>query len=219
MKEHKIIRLKLSVVLFIFIIFGNGAAKEFSLDPQSGTDSVQFKSAAKLEFLSGETKDLIGNINFDFDNPTNKITGVIRVDLRTLKTGIETRDGHMRDNHLHTDKFPYAYFELLSVANLPAKVIDQQEYKLEVTGYFYIHGVKRQLTSDLSLKRGVNASGKDQLNIKTNFSIFLDAYKIPRPKALFLKLAERVTIQLSFSAIETVDSEKIVLPLWDELQN
>jgi polyisoprenoid-binding protein YceI len=187
------------------------AAGEYSVNFESNKDTVYFRSTAKLEFIQGETSDLTGGFKFDIENPSGPVSGVLRVDLRTLKTGIETRDEHMRDRHLHTEEYPFAYFQLTDAAEMPTSFKADSVYETTGNGYFYIHGVKRRLSTDLRLELA-----GDRLEVRANFQIQLDDYGIPRPKALFLKLAETVEVEVILSGYNNLPAMSVALPDWPE---
>jgi polyisoprenoid-binding protein YceI len=188
---------------------------EFALDPAAGTDSVYFRSTAKLEFIEGKTSNLSGTLQFDPTNPAAPVSGILQVDLRTLKTGIETRDRHMRERHLHTDQYPFAFFELTGVRGLPGDVKADTTYSAQADGLFYIHGVKRHLSADLEVT--LSRVGEDawEVQVRAAFSIKLDEYHINRPKALFLKLAETLELDVIFSARNELKATPITLPPWE----
>lgn len=201
------------VLLFIIFIFYNSGFAENYIVNNKDTDTVIFESTAKLEFLKGKTNNISGYFEFDSENPTPELSGLLRVDLRTLKTGIETRDGHMRERHLHTDKFPFAYFEIMSVDNFPNMILEDSLYDVSGNGYFYIHGVKRKMSPHLEF-----IISEDQIKLRAKFNIILDEYKIPRPKALFFKLAEVIKVEVIFTAVASETVSQIVLPDWSEIE-
>ena len=208
--------LSINILLALFLSAAVQAG-DYGLDPAGKTDSLDFRSTARLEFIKGETQDLIGGFQFNFEQPAEPVTGLLRVDLRMLKTGIETRDGHMRDNQLHTDQFPYAYFELQSVNNMPQTVHPDSIYEVTGQGYFHIHGIKRVISPDLTFKTSNNPDGTTSVWVKAEFALRLDDFKIPRPKALFLKLAEVIEVTVVFTGHSYVKITPIDLPDWDEL--
>ncbi|MEW5795511.1 MAG: YceI family protein [Candidatus Zixiibacteriota bacterium] len=202
----------------IFCVMGVAQAEEFAVDPTAGTDTVYFRSTAKLEFIEGKTNNLTGSLTFEPTNPSAVVSGILQVDLRTLKTGIETRDRHMRENHLHTEKYPFAYFELTGVIGLPATLKPDTVYKATAQGYFYIHGNKRRLSADIQASLKTDPGDVSRLVIRANFAMNLDEYKIDRPKALFLKLAETILVEVIFSARNDLKSSPISLPAWELLR-
>ncbi len=50
------------------------------------------------------------------------------------------------------------------------------------------------------------------------FSVKLDDYGIPRPKALFMKLAETIDVSVIFTARKGLSGDRIQLPDWVEKQ-
>lgn len=190
---------------------------EYGVGSTDKTDTVYFNSTAKLEFIQGQTNNVEGGFSFDSGNPNSTVSGIIRVDLRTLKTGIETRDGHMRDNHLHTKKYPFAYFELESLEPTPTLAILDSIYSVNANGKFYIHGCYREIEAKLEIVRKKTPSGDETISVWAKCSINLDDYKIPRPKALFLKLAETVEVEVIFTGHQSISPISILLPDWQKL--
>jgi len=210
---------KLSVITgclaFVALLSGAGQASEFFVNPSAGTDSVYFRSTARLEFIEGKTGNLTGSLQFDPTNSAAPVSGVLQVDLRTLKTGIETRDRHMRERHLHTDEYPFAFFELTQVRGLPGDVKPDTTYTAIADGFFYIHGVKRGLTADLKLALHNEAEAVWRVDARASFLIKLDDYRISRPKALFLKLAETLEVEVILSARNDLKAAPVLLPAWE----
>lgn len=202
---------------FGFLLALSASASEFNVGPLNESDTVYFNSSAKLEFIRGTTQHIDGNFIFNPGNPVEGVTGILRVDLRTLETGIDKRDEHMRNNHLHTDKFPYAYFELLSADALPAQMTFDSVYDVKAKGNFYIHGHYREIVAELKVALKKLPTGGDALEVAANFEINLDDYEIPRPKALFLKLAETIEIKAIFSGSSGTPTKAVVLPDWPKL--
>ena len=183
-------------------------AGTYTVNGNRDTDTVSFASTAKLEFIEGKNHDISGYFTFPPESSADSIIGILKVDLRTLKTGIDTRDEHMRERHLHTDKYPYAYFELRTIRNMPQAVEPGTEYTVDGDGYFYIHGNKRSLSATIQFI----VKDNKQLQVTAEFSLNLDDYKIPRPKALFLKLAETINVRVTCTAQEGSLTEAVNLP-------
>lgn len=204
-----------TVMGLIFLLTGSPLMAATWVLSGTGADSVFFQSDAKLEFLEGKTVAVAGYFDFNADNCTTPVSGRLRVDLTTLNTGIEMRDHDMRSKHLHTDKYPHAWFELSSLTGLPAILPTDSTCVATVGGWFYIHGVKRPLTAQLRTTRYAGQPG-DRLDAEVRFSLRLDDYKIPRPKALVYKLAEVVNVQVRFTATAGSVTDSLALPDWPE---
>jgi polyisoprenoid-binding protein YceI len=209
------------ITLYVFslaLLFASDiSAGSYALDPTYSGDTVYFNSTARLEFLEGKTQTINGQFTFDAENPESGIGGVLAVDLRTLKTGIETRDGHMRDNHLHTENYPFAYFEVDSIAPVLSLAVADSVYTAKLMGKFYIHGVYREIEADLTIVRSLTILRSESIKVRAKFAINLDDFKIPRPKALFLKLAETIEVETVFRGFSSITSDPIELPDWPEV--
>lgn len=208
-------RLILASLMVTLFVFGNGQAAEYRLDPRQGTDTVHIESSAKLEFLDGETQAIAGQFDFDPDRPQAETKAVLRVDLRTLKTGIEKRDQHMRENHLHTDEFPFCFFEITSLDGMPTVLALDSVYTATAVGQFYIHGVKREIVAQLSITAIDDATEPGRLRVRAEFEIHLDDFNIPRPRALFLKLAKTIEIRTVFTLYPGKPVTPVQLPDWE----
>ena len=200
--------------LLIFIIMVSTVstqASDYILKPQYKLDSVIFESDAKLEFIAGKTNNIDGSFTFDMSNPSDSVYGVIRVDLNTLKTSIETRDKHMRELYLETDTYQYAYFEIISIQNLPQEIHPDTVYEFTGKGYFYLHGVKRELEPKLTLEYPSDGNDK-QINVTAKFEVLLEDYNIERPKLVLLKVAKQINLHIKFSAFQAQKVEYFKIP-------
>lgn len=189
------------------------AAYHAASNPAS--DTVHFQSSAKLEFVEGLTSNIIGSIEVNPDSAIGDTKGIFRVDLRTLQTGIDLRDEHMRTRHLETDKYPFAYFEISSISNPPAQLKIDSTYQVAAAGKFYIRGIWRSIAVTTSLRR-IQTTNSETLSVRAKFSLKLDEFGIPRPKALFLKLAETINVEVIFTAANNLPAPTITLPDWPE---
>lgn len=172
----------------VFLLLGSPAvsAAPYSLDAKA-KNRVEFHSKATLESFSGKAKDVTAE--FDVDPAKLKETkGIVTVDLRSLDTGIDLRNKHMRENHLHTDSFPHAVFELDSVAGAGASVGAPTVITLH--GRMTIHGT----TKGVSTPATISGIGSDAIRVQAEFPLKITEYGVPRPEFLFLKLAEEVRI-------------------------
>lgn len=171
-------------------------AAPYVLDAKA-KNRVEFHSKATLESFSGKAK----SITAEFDVDPTKLSaakGKVTVDLRTLDTGIDLRNKHMRENHLHTDSFPSAVFSLDSISGAGA-LSHEASTSLAVHGQMTIHGVTKSVTSPATL----SAAGAHGMRIQAEFPLKITEYGIPRPEFLFLKLAEEVRIVVDLTLSPT----------------
>lgn len=202
-------------VLAVGLAAPSGAAR-FSIDLSEHADSVFFRSTASLEFIEGKTAAIEGWFDFDPEQPTADAAGLLRVDLRSLKTGIDLRDEHMRDRHLETEIYPYAFFQFVSLDGIDGPVEAGRAVAGRATGWFFIHGVKRQLEAEVEFIYDRGKSDESAIDATVRFTIRLDDYKIKRPKALFLKLAETIEVEVVFHAQTNREPASFDLPEWPE---
>ncbi len=200
-----------AAAVFTIATVGTSAAANYAIG-DTGADTVLFKSSATLEFIEGKTTRVDGNLSFDRAAPETT-TGVVRVDLASLKTGIDLRDQHMRERHLETDTYPYAWYEISRVKNLIGSLQPGVAYDASIEGWFYIHGVRREQNAQVTVTMETEHTDTT-LYIDGQFSIKLDEYGIERPKALFMKLAETIEIEVKLTARPSSQPPGITPPEW-----
>lgn len=178
-------------------------SKTFYVGDEGGRDVVTFTSKAPLETIVGKTSAAKGFIEVDINDIKNSINGKFEVDLTSLKTGIDMRDGHMRDNYLETDKFPKAIFELSSVKETNSITLeDQKPVELTVDGNFTLHGVTKPMTISLTITYFAESESTKQrlpgdlLHIEGTFDILLTDHNIEIPKFVILKLDDKQVINI-----------------------
>ncbi len=207
-------RLALMTISTLIVLATNLFAGTYGIDPASTVDTVYFRSSARLEFIEGKTTNLTGGFSVDPQNTSSGVTGLFQVDLRTLKTGIDMRDEHMRERHLQTDQYPFAYFSIESVSGLPAALKSDTTYTVTGAGLFYIHGGKRSIPISLEVRAHAGDHTSDGMKVRAKFSLNLDEFGIPRPRAVFLKLAETINVEVIFAAYNNLAPAAITLPDW-----
>ncbi len=183
--------------------------KTFVIDDPGGRNVVEFTSEAPIENVIGTTHQVTGAVTFDPENLENPAATSVKVDLRTLDTGIEKRNEHMRnEEYLHTKKYPFTEFEMEGEVNSDAKKIKPGE-KVDVTfsGKLTLHGVTREIevTGKASyFKEDSNLAEMgypgDMFNFNGGFKLNLDDYNIERPQFLIMKLSNEIEIDISFTA-------------------
>lgn len=166
---------------------------------------VGFHSKAPVESFDGRTDRVQGIVALDETSVGDSIAIEVRVDMASLDTGIGMRNRHMRDNHLHTDRFPEAVFRggrVTSGAGVDLR--DGEAHDLGVEGVLELHGVSRPVS--LVLRATLVGIGEADvtsgLRIATEFPVSLADYDIPRPQFLFAKLGEVQRVYADLIAVE-----------------
>lgn len=80
----------------------------------------------------------------------DEVTAVdVEVDLTTLDSDSDRRDGALRTRGLESDRFPTATFRLTEPVALPAGLTDGEGATLSAMGELTIHGVTNEITIEL----------------------------------------------------------------------
>jgi polyisoprenoid-binding protein YceI len=198
-------RLLLTVAMALTAIPLLADSKTYTIT-DDGKNYAMFTSEATLETIEGRTTKVSGTVTAD---PANASAASIDVtiDLSSLDTGIEMRNGHLRDRFLEVTKFPTATFKSVSLAG-PKSVEPNKPVEFKVTGDFSVHGVTRRITvpvrvvaiPESELTKASRGPG-DWVHATANFAIKLTDYGITVPEKLILKLADEQAIKLDVFAV------------------
>lgn len=180
-------------ILLMLLLFVSVYASEFHVDKKK-TNVVKFISDAPVEDFEGVTNTIDGYLFFEGDDLIKDSNLHFEVDLRKVDTGIGLRNRHMRENYLHTDKYPYAVYEGKIIKANPG---NNNKFDVEVDGKMSIHGVSKPL----KLKGVLTRKGKT-IHIKSSFEIKLTDYNIEVPKFMFLKISEVMKLIVDFNTIQ-----------------
>jgi len=96
----------------------------------------------------GATNAVSGEIVADYADTSSAQVSQIRVDLSTLATDNNFRNGAIHDFILQTGDptNQYAEFTSTSISGLPASVTVDETYDVQITGNLTIHGVTQKVT-------------------------------------------------------------------------
>ena len=173
----------------ILIFFGVSLyAGEFHVD-KSSENKVKFISDAPIEDFEGETNSIDGYLYWEGDDLLNQSELYFEVDLNTVDTRIGLRNRHMRENYLHTDKYPKTYF---TAKLTKAEKKSDNEYEVEAEGKFFVHGVEKQKMIVGKLLKVDN----EKYKISANFVVALSDYNIEVPSIMFYKIDENIDLIL-----------------------
>lgn len=168
------------------------AAQRYGFNDPNGRDTVAFVLDAPLETINGLSNSVTGHIRVDGGG---KATGELRVPVSSIKTGNETRDGHLQnDRWLDAAKHPdiIALFDGITLPELEDGKPQRVDSKVRLT----VRGVTREVPvqvlitrmkeSEMTRKR---AAG-DLLRVRAKFQVPLAEFGILRDGPLLLKVAE-----------------------------
>ena len=170
---------------------------------------VQFVSEATLERIVGRTHDIRGSLELDPSDLASATKGSFKVDLRTIDTGIGLRNQHMRDNHLHTSKYPEATFVLTQFVNVSrADLAPGETVSAQAEGEFTIHGVTKAYQIPVTLTYVPGGDEGNIIKVTGDWSLKLADHNINRPEFLFMRLAEEQKISVVFALTDAAGSQK-----------
>jgi|KBSSwiStaDraftv2_1062776.scaffolds.fasta_scaffold00019_4 polyisoprenoid-binding protein YceI len=122
------------------------ALREFRIGDAWGRDTVEFRTSASLEDIVGTTNIVRGVLKADPAHLKETASARIEVDVRTLKTGVEMRDGAV-GRALGGDKSPAAVFTLEKVTSASAESLEPNApVDLTAEGTLELKGVKKPVT-------------------------------------------------------------------------
>jgi polyisoprenoid-binding protein YceI len=162
------------------IAVGSGQ-KTVTLNDKIQKNQFTWVSEAPLENIKGSSEGVTGSFTIDPKNIAGT-RGTISTQVKTMKTGNETRDGHlMNASWLNAAKYPTITFKIESVSDVKPS---GNKATAKATGDFTMHGVTKKMTipfevtympeSEATKKR---APG-DLVMIKADFVVGLKDYNI-----------------------------------------
>ena len=131
------------------------------------------------------------------DSAATAHSGEFAVDLSTLDTGIELRNGHLRTQYLEIERGADYRRAVLSGIQLDAPMPEGADtYKTGFAGTLLLHGVTRTLAGEAELSR--IAGG---IHVEATFAVSLDEFEIPPPRYLGVGVRDEVDVTIDFDAI------------------
>jgi polyisoprenoid-binding protein YceI len=144
--------------------------------------------------FEAKTSALSGALTLASSSPA-AYSGELTVDLRTLDTGIELRDDHLRNEYLEVGKgdgFSTAVLSAISLGNVDPDTI---QGRTPFTGTLLLHGVKRPIAGQAEIKRS-NGS----MRIDASFPVTLTDFGIAKPQYLGVGVKTEVQVKVSLVA-------------------
>jgi polyisoprenoid-binding protein YceI len=179
----------------LLVLAAAARADDFTVTPGK-PNLVVFTSKAQVESFQGKTSKLSGRISVNPADVGDSITVELHVDLASLDTGIAKRNGHMRDNHLETSKYPEAVFTGATVLSPAHAALSGKPVGVDLEGSFTIHGMTHRMRPHADVTLNGN-----KLAFTATFQVSLADYAIPRPQFLFLKLADTQELKVTGVAV------------------
>jgi polyisoprenoid-binding protein YceI len=193
MKRRAVARMRLvHWVAPILILSVAAAAQQTKVTLDPAQTKIDWTLEDVLHTVHGTFKLVGGNIFFD--PRTGNASGEILVDAKSGESGNHTRDGKMQKEVLESARYPEITFLPQHVSG---SLSAQGASTLQVQGIFRIHGGDH----DLTLTLPVQAQGA-RATATTKFDVPYQAWGMKNPSTLFLKVDNKVEIEIS--AVATV---------------
>ena len=186
--------IKRLAVMTLFFALSRAESRNFRVAEKESR--VLFQSEARLETFNGVAEKVRGAIALDPDDLRNA-SGSVRVDVRSMKTGIKLRDEHLQSsNWLDAERYPEIVFMLDRIVGAQ-RLVDKGEVNLRLEGKFSLHGITKPMTVDA--KARYDAS-KNEVVFMTRFKVKLEDYGISIPTLVALKVAREITVRATIVA-------------------
>lgn len=125
-----------------------------------------------VSYNYGRFNEFSGSITMD-ETDISKSSIELEVKAASVDTANNKRDQHLRSpDFFNAKQFPVITFKSTKVSSKPG-----QENMLEVTGDFYLHGVKKSITVDVEITgEGKSRKGEALIGFETTFTIKRSEY-------------------------------------------
>lgn len=181
------------MISLIFVT--NVFATSVSLDEsKSKAEFLAIGSPSALK-IKGQGASVKGELSIAKDI----VTGDLLVNLDEFKTGISTRDNHMKEKYLHTYKAENKVAKLsITKIDLPADYwkLKSEAKNINFVGQLSLHGTQKEVKGILNLNGAENNSVKGE----STFKLKLSEYGIDIPSFAGITVAEDVDVKVEFLA-------------------
>ena len=144
--------------------------------------------------FDAKTTALSGSLTTSAAHPP-AFDGTLTVDLRTIDTGINLRNEHLREKYLEVDKGAGYDKAVLSEIDLEDLNPHAPEGRGSFTGSLMLHGVKRTVSGPVEVRKA--GAG---LRVHALFPVYLPDYNIPEPRYLGVGVKDTVQVEVTFTA-------------------
>jgi polyisoprenoid-binding protein YceI len=123
------------------------------------------------------------------------VSGAVAFDLDTLETGIALRDRHLKENYLHTARYPRATLTLSRVElGALAGSSSFKNAAVPFEGVLSLHGAEKPVAGEARLTRD-----GARVQAAATFTIDIRDFGIDVPSYLGITVAEKVQVKVTFS--------------------
>lgn len=172
--------------------------------------NITFESQADIETIIGTTNAAKGTVKADLEKWTGSVS--LSVPVKSLKTGIDMRDEHLRSaDWMDEKKFP----EITFVSKKVEPVRDAKN-RVKATGDFTMHGVSKEMTVTVEWKElPAEAIEKAQfppgrwLKFSMEFPVKLADHGVKIPDSGIGKVSETWNVKMAvFAGTAKIEEKK-----------
>jgi polyisoprenoid-binding protein YceI len=181
--------------------------KPAKLEIAEGT-TARYKVREQLAGISfpsdavGTTQGVTGTIVINPDGSIDAAKSKLTVDLRTLKSDQQMRDGYIQGRTLETEKFPLLEFVPKRVVGLPAPLPSGRgaQSGFELIGDMTLHGVTKEVTWQV-----VAVFGNDQVGGRATTTLLFPTFNLTKPTlARLMSVEDKIELEIEFRCKRSV---------------
>lgn len=167
------------------------AGTTFHFGTFAARTNILFESETTVETIHGVTHTMKGTAVLDFGKGTG--TADFTVPVASLRTGIETRDEHLRsEDWLHAEKFPDIAFRAKALKRVKSDEKTARE-TWAYEGSLTIRGVTRDLKGEATVQKIPGDLGRKLgpgawVKVKTGFQVAIREFGIEVPEVAAAKV-------------------------------
>jgi polyisoprenoid-binding protein YceI len=154
----------------------------------AGKSSVSFDASFAFGDFSGRTEEVVGEFTADPSDLRQGISGALRVNAASLRTGVQGRDRDMWRT-LAAARDPEIRFTVRRVEVSFPSITDRSDVLLTITGVMRIHGVERPMLfpGRVRLRDG-------QLWVRGESPLKMSDFAIKPPRRFFVRVSDSVLV-------------------------
>ena len=190
------LRTSLRIVLFVALWTAVTSAASGPWRVGQGEVSVKCPMTVGGSF-DARTSALTGTLTASAGRPS-AFEGSLALDLRTVDTGIDLRNDHLREKYLEVDKGAGYDQAVLSDVVLQGLDVDAPGGKGSFTGSLMLHGVKKTVTGPVEIRQAGTG-----WRVRASFPVNLPDYNIDKPRYLGVGVKDTVQVLVTFTATQS----------------
>ena len=181
--------------------------KPARLDIAEGT-KARYKVREQLAGISfpsdavGTTESVTGMVVLNPDGSIDAAHSKLTVDLRTLKSDQQMRDGYIQNRTLETEKFPTLEFVPRRAVGLPVPLPSGMgaQAGFQLVGDMTLHGVTKEVTWNV-----VSTFGNDQVAGRATTTLLFPTFNLTKPSlARLLSVDDKIELEIEFRCKRSV---------------